>query len=108
MNRPETIPKIAKICVYCGSGAGTDPAFVEAATALGTAMAKAGIGLVYGGGDMAQRYPEYVKELGAAGKPASGATARSVMTSSTDRSLGALNGPTVWSCFVIRSMMKSV
>ncbi|MCX7297020.1 MAG: TIGR00730 family Rossman fold protein [Hyphomicrobiales bacterium] len=51
MNRPETIPKIAKICVYCGSGAGTDPAFVEAATALGIAMAKAGIGLVYGGGD---------------------------------------------------------
>ena len=52
MNRPETIPKIKKICVYCGSGGGTDPAFVEAATALGTAMAKAGIGLVYGGGDM--------------------------------------------------------
>ncbi len=51
MNRPETIAKITKICVYCGSGAGTDPAFVEAATALGTAMAKAGIGLVYGGGD---------------------------------------------------------
>ncbi len=52
MNRPETIPKIKKICVYCGSGGGTDPAFVDAATALGTAMAKAGIGLVYGGGDM--------------------------------------------------------
>jgi len=52
MNRPETISKITKICVYCGSGGGTDPAFVEAATALGTAMAKAGIGLVYGGGDM--------------------------------------------------------
>jgi uncharacterized protein (TIGR00730 family) len=52
MNRPGKIPKIAKICVYCGSGAGTDPAFVEAATAFGTAMAKAGIGLVYGGGDM--------------------------------------------------------
>ena len=51
MNRPETIQKIAKICVYCGSGGGTDPAFVEAATALGIAMAKAGIGLVYGGGD---------------------------------------------------------
>jgi uncharacterized protein (TIGR00730 family) len=50
MNRPEKISKIAKICVYCGSGAGTDPAFVEAATAFGTAMAKAGIGLVYGGG----------------------------------------------------------
>ena len=51
MNRPETISKIAKICVYCGSGGGTDPAFVEAATAFGAAMAKAGIGLVYGGGD---------------------------------------------------------
>ena len=52
MNRPETISKITKICVYCGSGGGTDPAFVEAATAFGAAMAKAGIGLVYGGGDM--------------------------------------------------------
>jgi uncharacterized protein (TIGR00730 family) len=51
MNRPEKRSKIRKICVYCGSGPGTDPAFVEAATALGTAMAKAGIGLVYGGGD---------------------------------------------------------
>lgn len=52
MNRPEKISKISKICVYCGSGAGTDSAFVDAATAFGTAMAKAGIGLVYGGGDM--------------------------------------------------------
>ncbi len=50
MNRPETISKISKICVYCGSGAGTDPAFVDAATTFGTAMAKSGIGLVYGGG----------------------------------------------------------
>lgn len=51
MNRPEKISEIGKICVYCGSGGGTDPAFVEAATAFGVAMAKAGIGLVYGGGD---------------------------------------------------------
>jgi len=50
MNRPEKQAKIARICVYCGSGPGTDPAYVEAATALGTTMAKAGIGLVYGGG----------------------------------------------------------
>jgi uncharacterized protein (TIGR00730 family) len=50
MNRPEKISKLSKICVYCGSGAGTDPAFVEAATAFGTAMAKSGISLVYGGG----------------------------------------------------------
>jgi uncharacterized protein (TIGR00730 family) len=52
MNAPQKTATIGKICVYCGSGPGTDPAFVEAATALGTAMAKAGIGLVYGGGDM--------------------------------------------------------
>jgi uncharacterized protein (TIGR00730 family) len=50
MNRPEKIGKIAKICVYCGSGPGTDPAFIEAATAFGAIMAKNGIGLVYGGG----------------------------------------------------------
>lgn len=50
MNRPEKQAKIARICVYCGSGPGTDPAYVEAATALGTTMATAGIGLVYGGG----------------------------------------------------------
>jgi len=43
--------KIGKICVYCGSGPGTNPAFLAAATALGTIMAENGIGLVYGGGD---------------------------------------------------------
>jgi hypothetical protein len=50
MNRPEKPSKIRKICVYCGSGSGTDPAFIEAAGAFGTIMAKNGIGLVYGGG----------------------------------------------------------
>jgi hypothetical protein len=47
---PATMSKISKICVYCGSAPGTDPAFVEAATGLGKLMAEAGIGLVYGGG----------------------------------------------------------
>jgi len=42
--------KIRKICVYCGSGPGTDPAFVEAARTFGAILAKNGIGLVYGGG----------------------------------------------------------
>jgi len=42
--------KIGKICVYCGSGPGTDPAFVEAARAFGNILAKNGIGLVFGGG----------------------------------------------------------
>jgi uncharacterized protein (TIGR00730 family) len=41
---------IASICVYCGSGAGNDPAFRDCARAFGHAMAEHGIGLVYGGG----------------------------------------------------------
>src|SRR5579863_10144549 len=42
---------IQNICVYCGSSLGTDPRFAEAADALGAAMALAGIGLVFGGGE---------------------------------------------------------
>jgi hypothetical protein len=42
--------QIRKVCVYCGSSAGTDPAYVAAATRLGEVLADAGIGLVYGGG----------------------------------------------------------
>jgi uncharacterized protein (TIGR00730 family) len=48
----EKMSKIGKICVYCGSGPGTDPAFVEAARAFGAILAKNGIGLVYGGGNV--------------------------------------------------------
>lgn len=40
------------ICVYCGSGFGTDPAFKIAANELGKSMADAGIRLVYGGGNV--------------------------------------------------------
>jgi uncharacterized protein (TIGR00730 family) len=50
MNKIENPSKIRKICVYCGSGPGTDPAFVEAARAFGAILAQNGIGLVYGGG----------------------------------------------------------
>src|SRR6185437_14715522 len=42
--------KIRKICVYCGSGPGTDPAFVAAARAFGKILAENRIGLVFGGG----------------------------------------------------------
>jgi uncharacterized protein (TIGR00730 family) len=42
--------EIRKVCVYCGSSAGTDPVYVAAATRLGELLADAGIGLVYGGG----------------------------------------------------------
>ncbi len=40
------------ICVYCGSGFGTDPAFDTAANELGKNMAEAGARLVYGGGNV--------------------------------------------------------
>ncbi|HEX8165099.1 MAG TPA: TIGR00730 family Rossman fold protein [Beijerinckiaceae bacterium] len=43
---------IRTICVYCGSGPGNDPVFADIAEALGRQMAKAGIGLVYGGGNV--------------------------------------------------------
>ncbi len=37
------------ICVYCGSSAGRDPRYIEAAQGLARAMAARGIALVYGG-----------------------------------------------------------
>ena len=39
-------------CVYCGSGPGTNPLFVEAAQALGRIFAENHIRLVYGGGSV--------------------------------------------------------
>jgi uncharacterized protein (TIGR00730 family) len=44
--------KIRTVCVYCGSGPGTNPHFIEAANALGKALAENGIRLVYGGGSI--------------------------------------------------------
>jgi hypothetical protein len=52
MNKREIPSKIRKICVYCGSGPGTDPAYVRAANAFGAILAKNRIGLVYGGGSV--------------------------------------------------------
>jgi uncharacterized protein (TIGR00730 family) len=43
---------IHNICVFCGSAMGRDPVFEKAASDLGIAMARAGIGLVYGGGSL--------------------------------------------------------
>src|SRR6266540_399332 len=42
--------RIKSICVYCASGPGNNPAFVEAARAFGRVLAENGIRLVYGGG----------------------------------------------------------
>ncbi|MFO7854500.1 MAG: TIGR00730 family Rossman fold protein [Paracoccaceae bacterium] len=40
------------VCVYCGSRAGDDPAFMQQATALGAGLAERGMRLIYGAGDV--------------------------------------------------------
>lgn len=40
------------VTVYCGSTEGDDPAFAAGARAVGTALAAAGVPLIYGGGRM--------------------------------------------------------
>jgi uncharacterized protein (TIGR00730 family) len=42
--------KIKTVCVYCGSSTGTNPRFLETASAFGKILAENGIRLVYGGG----------------------------------------------------------
>jgi uncharacterized protein (TIGR00730 family) len=43
---------LKSVCVFCGSRSGADPEFARSATALGTALAAAGLRLVYGAGDV--------------------------------------------------------
>ena len=38
------------VCVFCGSNVGQNPPYERAAVSVGTALAKAGLKLVYGGG----------------------------------------------------------
>jgi uncharacterized protein (TIGR00730 family) len=42
--------RLSSVCVFCGSSDAADPAFLDAATALGRELAAARIKLVYGGG----------------------------------------------------------
>jgi uncharacterized protein (TIGR00730 family) len=42
--------KIKRVCVYCGSSSGIDPAYEDDARVLGKFLARRNIGLVYGGG----------------------------------------------------------
>ena len=47
---PQAQQRIASVCVYCGSSDLADPAYLQAAYALGGEIAKAGLKFVYGGG----------------------------------------------------------
>ncbi len=42
--------RLESVCVYCGSSTGSDPLFVDQARAFGTALAREGLRLIYGGG----------------------------------------------------------
>ncbi|MBI5384090.1 MAG: TIGR00730 family Rossman fold protein [Verrucomicrobia bacterium] len=41
-----------RICVFCGSSSGSEPAFAEAAREMGETLARHHLGLVYGGGNI--------------------------------------------------------
>jgi uncharacterized protein (TIGR00730 family) len=44
------VPELSSICVFCGSNAGADPAYLHAAQEVGQGLAQRGIRVVYGGG----------------------------------------------------------
>jgi uncharacterized protein (TIGR00730 family) len=43
---------VKRLCVFCGSSTGRQPVYADAARALGEALARRGLGLVYGGGSV--------------------------------------------------------
>ncbi len=51
MSGTESI-ELKRLCVFCGSHFGADPAYRAAARELGERMVERGLGLVYGGGDV--------------------------------------------------------
>jgi len=52
MDKAEIKKTGAAVCVFCGSSFGKDPAFRDAARAIGAGIAKMGYSLVFGGGGL--------------------------------------------------------
>jgi uncharacterized protein (TIGR00730 family) len=52
MDKTEIKVTRAAVCVFCGSSFGRDPAYRDAARAIGTGIAKMGYSLVFGGGGL--------------------------------------------------------
>src|SRR5208282_6689841 len=50
--RGESMTRMKRVCVYCGSASGAAPAYRAAAEKLGVLLAQSRIGLVYGGGSI--------------------------------------------------------
>ena len=44
------MPELSSLCVFCGSNGGAQPAYLEAAEAVGRGLAQRGVRVVYGGG----------------------------------------------------------
>lgn len=44
--------KLRRVCVFCGSSSGTNPVYRDAALSFGRLLARSGVALVYGGGDV--------------------------------------------------------
>jgi uncharacterized protein (TIGR00730 family) len=43
------VPELSSICVFCGSNAGANPAYLQAAEVVGRGLAQRGVRVVYGG-----------------------------------------------------------
>jgi uncharacterized protein (TIGR00730 family) len=48
----KSMSTLKAVCVYCGSGPGSNPKFVESARTFGRILAENNVGLVYGGGSI--------------------------------------------------------
>ena len=57
-----------RVCIYCGSSPGSDPAYMQAARDIGTYIAEQGHTLVYGGGDVGLMGASANAALAAGGK----------------------------------------
>ena len=47
--RSSAVPEYLRVAVFCGSSAGRQPGYAAAAADFGTTLARAGVGIVYGG-----------------------------------------------------------
>jgi uncharacterized protein (TIGR00730 family) len=52
MTTASVVNNIRRVCVFCGSNGGRDPAYAAAAAELGREIVRRGWGLVYGGGSV--------------------------------------------------------
>ncbi|MEP7220162.1 MAG: TIGR00730 family Rossman fold protein, partial [Bacteroidota bacterium] len=57
-----------RICLFCGSNSGRNPAYVEGAQSMARAIVARGMGIVYGGGKVGMMGAAADAALGAGGE----------------------------------------